>query len=92
MAPLILLPKAIIIIIKSCDEGAVDRRADEQPKKSTSGMPNAQQRGNKVKKSRNEMCRPDFSSFSLVRIQVAWCCVAENEGENVQVSWRGKFF
>jgi hypothetical protein len=31
----------IIIIIKSCDEGAVDRRADEE-QKNNSGTPNPQ--------------------------------------------------
>ena len=39
---------------------SVDRRADEQPKNNTSGMPNAQQKGNKDTKSPHESCRSDF--------------------------------
>jgi hypothetical protein len=34
-------------------------------------MPNAQQRGNKDRKSRNEICRPDFLGIG----RVAWWCV-----------------
>ena len=51
---------------------SVDRRADEQPKNNTSGMPNAQQKGNKDTKSPNESCRSDFCSSSMVTGQEAW--------------------
>ena len=51
------------------DEGAVDRRADE-PKTDDSGMPNAQQRGNKDIESPNEIGTPDFSSSFEVAGQV----------------------
>ena len=54
--------------------GAVDRRPDEHPKKK-SGMPNAQQKGNKDTTSPIEVCRHDFSSSSMVIGQVAGWCV-----------------
>jgi ribosomal protein L15 len=44
-------------------------------KKNTSGMRNAQQRGNKGTKSRDKICRPDFSSPLMVTGQVTWWCV-----------------
>ena len=37
-----------------------------------SGMPNAQQKGNKDTKSPNESCRSDFCSSSMVTGQEAW--------------------
>jgi hypothetical protein len=41
-------------------------------------------------KSPNDICRPDFSSSSMITGQVAWW--AENKGENRGLSWTAKFF
>ena len=58
-----------IIIIKSCDEGAVDRRADVTQKKITRERQMHYKEG-KETKSPNEICRRDFSSSSVVTGQV----------------------
>jgi hypothetical protein len=57
------------------EETSVDRRGDEQQTKNTSGMSNAQKRGKKDIKSRDEICRPDFPSPFMVTGQVGWWCV-----------------
>jgi hypothetical protein len=61
-----------IIIIKSCDEGAVDRRGDEQQKPITRECQMHDKEAKKTQsQSPNEMCRSDFSSSSMVTGQVA---------------------
>ena len=47
--------------------GPVSRRTQ----KKNSGTPNARLRGNKDRKSPTQICRPEFSSSSMVRGQVA---------------------
>jgi hypothetical protein len=64
-------------------------------KKNNPGTPNAQQRGTIDTKSPDEICRPDFLNIFLGKRssgRVVCGQRAENEGENVQFSWRGKFF
>ena len=48
------------------DEGICGPGRRRTSKINHSGMSNAQQRGNKDTKSPNEICRPDFSSSSIV--------------------------
>ena len=57
------------------DEGTCGPARQRTAKQNHSGMPKAQQRGNKDTKSPDESCRPDFSSSSMVTGQVAWWCV-----------------
>ena len=50
------------------------------------------QEGKKDTKSPEEVCRPDFSSSSMVTGQVAGWCVGRDEAETRDFSWSGKFF
>ena len=59
-------------------------------KKNNSGMRNAQQRGNIDTKSPNEICRPEFSSSSMLRGQVAGWCIGRERKWKRPISLEGK--